>query len=186
LATVGPAQVELDRDVAGRRAAEHRDREQRPHRVEPALAKHVVLLVGEREPAERRAEVHADVARRAVGVIARVVQREPRRRDRELREAIGPAQALVGEKVTRLEVVDLRRDARPVTIRVEARDRRDGDALRQNAVPERRHPDPERRDDADPGDDDAMRVARARAVHARASASAFTRASVFAATPCTK
>ena len=61
LATVGPREAELDRNVARRRAAEHRDRKQRSDGRQPALAKHVVLFVGEGEPAERRTEVDADV-----------------------------------------------------------------------------------------------------------------------------
>ena len=143
--------------------------------LEALLAKDVVLLFGVREAAERRADPDADV-------VARSRRRErPHRRarsrdrgDRELREAVGPAQTLgVDERPTgsksSISAAMLRGERR----RIEARDRADADVAGEHARPRTcATPMPSGEIDADAGDDDAMSAvvhagASARTLHAR-------------------
>jgi hypothetical protein len=146
-----------------------------------------VLFVGEREPAERRTQVHADIGAGTVWAIARILERHASRCDRELREAVGPVRAFGAQKVARFEIVDLGCDPRTVPGRIEARDRRDRAPFREHAVPERRRADPQRRHDADPGNRDAMFAAlQAGCSAALRSARSLKRASVLRAIPSMK
>ena len=150
---VRAADPERDRDLPARRVDEHVREEVRRDAVGAALAQDVGLLDDPDDPADRRAE-HDPHPRRVEAVQARVADRLLGRRDGEQHVALEPARLLRRHDPGRVEVLHLRRDAHRKRARVERADPVDPALPLDRGPPRRGRVVAERRDRAEPCDDD--------------------------------
>ena len=102
----------------------------------PALEERAVLALDGGEPADARADEHAD-ARGDLGRDRqlRVVDRELRRRDRELNEDVHLLQFFLLDELERVEALDLAGEPGRERCRVESRDRADAARARAQRIP---------------------------------------------------
>jgi len=180
------ADIERDAEIGRRRTAEDGQRQGRGDLPDALLDVALVLLLGERDAAERRAEVDADaLGRRSAvrpGAKPGIVERESSRHHPELAESVELPRRLRRHERERVEVVDLRSDLASEGRWVEAIDPLDRRRRPAEPVPERVHARADRRDQAETGDPDAPLIAHAvrfgggagsdLSIRARASASA--------------
>src|SRR5258705_12624784 len=107
-----------------------------------------------KDPADARADVDADVRGVDIGNLeAAVVDRDLRRRNRELDEEVHLLDVLLLDEGERIEALHLRRDLGRVAGDVEPRDPRDAALAGQHPCPRLVGPDAERRHQSDPGYD---------------------------------
>ena len=154
---VRPLGAEPDRHLAGGQVDDRRRDEERRDLARAALEQRLVLALDGREPADARRDEDAD-ARRVLRrhLQPRVVHRELRRRDRVLDEDVHLLDIFLLDELQRIEALDLAGDPRRELRRVELRDRADAAAAPRRAPPSSRSvPMPERRHQADAGDDDS-------------------------------
>ena len=151
------AEAALDGDVRVCAAAENLERKRLVHAARALLQKSLVLDLRIRDAPERGAETDADARLRFVPAPrkTRVVQREQRGGDGELRVTVEPLEPVRWKKLRRIPVANLAAVVRPELAGVKTGDARNAAALRENPAPERLAPRANAGDRPDAGDDGA-------------------------------
>src|SRR5205807_3273546 len=146
-----------DADGAGGHVDDDHRREERADTAGAALEQHPVLLLPGARPADPRPDDHAH----SIGVSrgdgeARVVQRQPGRRQRELDESVVAADLLAVHELRGVESRDLARDLRVIRRGIERGDPPDPRAAFHQPGPEGVLAGADRGDDTEPGQGNAF------------------------------